>query len=299
MNRNKNTTLPARKSPSEQYVNSSPNSKNTHKSVSSKRLTKSRNIIILLIILLLTSLSLTGYLLITNSSDTEADQKETSNTEDSTSNTEDTVNTNNSSVQNSESSSETEQNEPDNQTTEEDSNDINSNDPPPQQDDDEQSNPYEGWATYTNQLYGYSIKYPNNWSVTVHETQTCPEMVTGCREIKNKGDFVEITRATNVGFTIKVNNDIETDGNYGCSALSVGDPIKMDGKTIKTLYLNDAFNMIVKKYDTKEINGETAICPYSYWTEKGNTYFIGAYAITGPSSSDNATIIKMLKSLDF
>ncbi len=285
----------------DQYANSSPDRKMTSNSANSRASTKplkskkignTRNIIILLVVLLMASIASTGYLLISNSTDTETDQEETSNSED-------TINTDNTSRQNSEANEGNEQNETERQTAEEDSNDNKTNNPPAQQDNEDQTNPYKGWMTYTNQLYGYSIKYPDNWSVNVAEPKTCPEMVTGCREVENKGDFVEITRALNVGFIIRVDNYVETDMTYGCSTLSVGDPISIDGKTFKTLYNSDSFNMIVKNYDTREIGGETAVCPYSFWDEKGNTYFIGSYDNTQPSPSDTTTVIKMLESLDF
>ncbi|MBU0975285.1 MAG: hypothetical protein ABIE03_07450 [Patescibacteria group bacterium] len=48
---------------------------------------------------------------------------------------------------------------------------------------------YDGWKTYNNEIYKYSLKYPSDWKLTESKEVTCDEEVDGCYE-RQKGSLV-------------------------------------------------------------------------------------------------------------
>jgi hypothetical protein len=200
----------------------------------------------------------------------------------------------------SESNSDTNQDPPPSDPNDNPDDDSPNNDPP--KDDPPSEDPYAGWNTYTNSRYGYSIKYPNDWSVKVYDQQSCPDTTpptTGCTNVDHKGDLVELTKERGRGFAIIVDNDASPNQGPSCSNVSLGKPITIDGTTLITFYSNGAIHQVAKNYEEEILGGQPHICPYDYWEKDGNIYYIGGFQTTSPQSDDNATIIKMLISMKF
>ncbi len=160
--------------------------------------------------------------------------------------------------------------------------------------------PYSGWETYTNSLYGYSIKYPSTWSVRELPVNICPPEVVGCVGVTQKGEIAEFTEvgspAGSVLWIRAVDGSNPPSCENGCynKSEAIIEAVTVDGQD---RYLINRFEL-VPSYVEKMLGPNEAICPCPlvvdgvlYQTSKGYN--------GDPGFNDYSLYKKVIETLDF
>lgn len=163
----------------------------------------------------------------------------------------------------------------------------------------EEKDPYEGWNTYTNSKYGYSLRYPSDWSVTEVEKTLCPQNGSGCDEVKEKGDKVLISNPDKTSQII-IKETTLSNSPIGsiCTVFNTINEIYIDSQKLFFATGNqDGFLTVLSDYESNNINSQETTCFQDIWEYKGNKIKIYADPYIGVAQNENGTVRLILESL--
>jgi len=104
-------------------------------------------------------------------------------------------------------------------------------------------NPYKGWLSYQNSTFGYSLKYPSNWSINT--TQANAPQQPAPVFVANESKILLESSGSNINtLTFIYNENIDFSSQTG-GYLAKTQPITISGKTYYLAYINTSANCTV------------------------------------------------------